>query len=95
MLPKYYRHLKKHGFSLLTTLYGLHVVRPIGGIKVKISVTLISYRFEKLTPEKRIYIYIYKVKFLLGIKTRPKITNLQFQNPLSNVSCLLYFPLLL
>lgn len=38
MLPKYYRHLKQHGFSLLTTLYGLHVVRPIGGIKVYFAV---------------------------------------------------------
>ncbi|XP_022943545.1 phosphatidylinositol 4-phosphate 5-kinase 10-like isoform X1 [Cucurbita moschata] len=34
MLPKYYQHLKKYGSSLLTTLYGLHVVRPVGGTKV-------------------------------------------------------------
>ncbi|PQP93596.1 putative phosphatidylinositol 4-phosphate 5-kinase 11 [Prunus yedoensis var. nudiflora] len=33
MLPNYYRHVKKYRASLLKKLYGLHVVRPAGGIK--------------------------------------------------------------
>lgn len=38
MLPNYYRHLMKYGASLLVKLYGLHVVRPVGGIKVYFAV---------------------------------------------------------
>ncbi|XP_040364780.1 phosphatidylinositol 4-phosphate 5-kinase 10 isoform X1 [Rosa chinensis] len=34
MLPNYYDHLMKYGSSLLAKLYGLHVVRPAGGVKV-------------------------------------------------------------
>ncbi|KAK9279524.1 hypothetical protein L1049_013203 [Liquidambar formosana] len=34
MLPNYYRHVRKYGASLLTKFYGLHVVRPVGGLKV-------------------------------------------------------------
>ncbi|KAM2157176.1 hypothetical protein ACFX1R_042778 [Malus domestica] len=38
MLPNYYRHVKKYGASLLKRLYGLHVIRPPGGIKVYFAV---------------------------------------------------------
>ncbi|TQD75700.1 hypothetical protein C1H46_038777 [Malus baccata] len=38
MLPNYYRHVKKYGVSLLKRLYGLHVIRPPGGIKVYFAV---------------------------------------------------------
>ncbi|XP_008233231.1 PREDICTED: putative phosphatidylinositol 4-phosphate 5-kinase 11 [Prunus mume] len=38
MLPNYYRHVKKYRASLLIKLYGLHVVRPAGGIKVYCAV---------------------------------------------------------
>lgn len=34
MLPNYCCHIKKYGSSLLTKFYGLHVVRPVGGLKV-------------------------------------------------------------
>lgn len=35
MLPNYYRHIKKYESSLFVKLYGLHVVRSAGGVKVK------------------------------------------------------------
>ncbi|BBG97613.1 Phosphatidylinositol-4-phosphate 5-kinase, core [Prunus dulcis] len=35
MLPNYYHHVKKYQASLLKKLYGLHVVRPAGGIKAE------------------------------------------------------------
>nr|XP_028961773.1 putative phosphatidylinositol 4-phosphate 5-kinase 11 [Malus domestica] len=38
MLPNYYRHVKKYGASLFKRLYGLHVIRPPGGIKVYFAV---------------------------------------------------------
>ncbi|KAI8021109.1 Phosphatidylinositol 4-phosphate 5-kinase 10 [Camellia lanceoleosa] len=34
MLPNYLRHVEQYGASLLIKLYGLHAVRPIGGLKV-------------------------------------------------------------
>ncbi|KAJ8748480.1 hypothetical protein K2173_003377 [Erythroxylum novogranatense] len=38
MLPNYYAYLKKNRASLLTKLYGIHVVKPHGGLKVYFSV---------------------------------------------------------
>ncbi|WOL12424.1 hypothetical protein Cni_G21191 [Canna indica] len=38
MLPKYYQHMKKYRNSLLTSFYGLHVVKPQGGPKVRFIV---------------------------------------------------------
>ncbi|KAJ7951248.1 Phosphatidylinositol-4-phosphate 5-kinase family protein [Quillaja saponaria] len=38
MLPNYYRHMKTYRASLLSKLYGLHFVRPVGGIKVYFAV---------------------------------------------------------
>ncbi|KAF5946217.1 hypothetical protein HYC85_016445 [Camellia sinensis] len=36
MLPNYLRHVEQYGASLLIKLYGLHAVRPIGGLKVNV-----------------------------------------------------------
>jgi 1-phosphatidylinositol-4-phosphate 5-kinase len=36
MLPNYYCHLKKYKASLLSKMFGLHAVRPAGGIKVNV-----------------------------------------------------------
>ncbi|KAF3439917.1 hypothetical protein FNV43_RR18195 [Rhamnella rubrinervis] len=38
MLPNYYKHIKKYESSLFVKLYGLHVVRPAGGVKVYFAV---------------------------------------------------------
>ncbi|XP_050387380.1 putative phosphatidylinositol 4-phosphate 5-kinase 11 [Argentina anserina] len=38
MLPNYYHHIMKFGSSIIVKLYGLHVVRPAGGIKVYFGV---------------------------------------------------------
>ncbi|MBN8156954.1 hypothetical protein J0J30_23430, partial [Vibrio vulnificus] len=34
MLPNYFDHLEKNKTSLLSTMYGLHAVKPGGGLKV-------------------------------------------------------------
>lgn len=34
MLPNYYRRVKKYRELLLTELYGLHDVQPVGGLEV-------------------------------------------------------------
>ncbi|KAJ7962505.1 Phosphatidylinositol-4-phosphate 5-kinase family protein [Quillaja saponaria] len=38
MLPNYYLHMKTYRASLLSKLYGLHLVRPAGGVKVYFAV---------------------------------------------------------
>lgn len=35
MLPGYYSHIKKFRNTILNKLYGVHVVKPVGGEKVK------------------------------------------------------------
>ncbi|URD89822.1 phosphatidylinositol-4-phosphate 5-kinase [Musa troglodytarum] len=39
MLPKYYQHVKTYTNTLLANFYGLHVVKPRGGQKVRFIVT--------------------------------------------------------
>ncbi|XP_065004249.1 phosphatidylinositol 4-phosphate 5-kinase 10-like [Musa acuminata AAA Group] len=38
LLPKYYHHVKKYNNTLLAKFYGLHVVQPQGGKKVRFVV---------------------------------------------------------
>nr|DAD43256.1 TPA_asm: hypothetical protein HUJ06_001486 [Nelumbo nucifera] len=38
MLPTYFHHVQRYGKTLLNKIYGLHVVRPDGGIKAYFSV---------------------------------------------------------
>ncbi|KAJ0962953.1 hypothetical protein J5N97_028075 [Dioscorea zingiberensis] len=39
MLPKYYNHVRKYPNTLLAKIYGLHVVKPLEGPKVRFVVT--------------------------------------------------------
>lgn len=45
MLPNYYHHVRKYGASLLTKFYGLHVVRPVGGLKVNKSLNTLKLNY--------------------------------------------------
>ncbi|KAK6260609.1 hypothetical protein SCA6_015083 [Theobroma cacao] len=38
MLPIYYNHLRKFRNTVLNKLYGLHVVKPVGGVKLYLTI---------------------------------------------------------
>lgn len=48
MLPSYYSHLKKFGSTILSRLYGVHVVKPDGGMKVYFLVTSNVFQSDKM-----------------------------------------------
>ncbi|XWS32095.1 hypothetical protein CRYUN_Cryun23aG0131400 [Craigia yunnanensis] len=48
MLPGYYSHLKKFRNTVLNKLYGVHVVKPVGGIKVYFVVVANIFKSDLL-----------------------------------------------
>ncbi|XVE73773.1 hypothetical protein DITRI_Ditri11bG0145100 [Diplodiscus trichospermus] len=48
MLPGYYNHLKKFRSTVLNRLYGVHVVKPVGGIKVYFVVVANIFKSDLL-----------------------------------------------
>ncbi|GLU00763.1 hypothetical protein SLE2022_181080 [Rubroshorea leprosula] len=48
MLPSYYCHLKKFSNTMLNRLYGVHVVKPVGGMKVYFVVGSNIFQSDKL-----------------------------------------------
>ncbi|XP_002872905.2 putative phosphatidylinositol 4-phosphate 5-kinase 11 [Arabidopsis lyrata subsp. lyrata] len=38
MLPRYYRHINYHRSSLFSRIYGVHAVKPVGGVKTYFAV---------------------------------------------------------
>ncbi|XP_022760003.1 phosphatidylinositol 4-phosphate 5-kinase 10-like [Durio zibethinus] len=48
MLPGYYNHLKKFRNTLLNKLYGVHVVKPVGGVKVYFVVVANIFKSDLL-----------------------------------------------
>lgn len=37
LIPKYYRHVEANSGTLLTRFHGLHMVKPLGGAKTRVS----------------------------------------------------------
>lgn len=48
MLPSYFNHLNKFSSTILSKLYGVHVVKPDGGMKVYFLVTSNVFQSDKL-----------------------------------------------
>ncbi|XP_021279820.1 phosphatidylinositol 4-phosphate 5-kinase 10 isoform X1 [Herrania umbratica] len=48
MLPIYYNHLRKFRNTILNKLYGLHVVKPVGGVKVYFVVVANIFKSDLL-----------------------------------------------
>ena len=50
LIPKYYRHVEENSGTLLTRFHGLHMVKPVGGAKSRVSSLQLVHDCETQTP---------------------------------------------